>query len=101
MAKKKRQYKKPNKPVRRDDQAAKMPALDLEPRQRKPEQQYGPPFILLEDENKNTFEYRRGAWVAHPNNIAECRIDCHVKELAQKVNKMTRYEVRRPLAATV
>lgn len=60
--------------------------------------EYGPPFILLEDAQKNTFEYKAGNWVAHERSIAEVRLDCQVKELSQKVNKMTRYEVRAPLA---
>ena len=60
--------------------------------------EYGPPFILLEDAQKNTFEYKAGNWVAHERSIAEVRTDCLVKELSQKVNKMTRYEVRAPLA---
>jgi hypothetical protein len=60
---------------------------------------YGEPFILLEDANKNTFEYRGGAWVAHSKSIKECRVDCQVKELSQKLNRMTRYEIRSPLPA--
>ncbi|MGC3968487.1 MAG: hypothetical protein QM775_14250 [Pirellulales bacterium] len=59
-----------------------------------PKPVYGPPFILLEDERKNTFEFVGGAWVPYARTIAECRLDCQVKELSQKVNKMTRYEVR-------
>ena len=59
---------------------------------------YGPPIILLEDEKKKVFEYQSGAWVAYERTIAECRLDCQVKELPQKVNKMTRYEVRLPVA---
>ena len=61
--------------------------------------QYGQPFILMEDKEKNTFEYAAGAWVPHSMNIAECRQDCQVKELAQKVNGMTRYEIRYPLTS--
>lgn len=56
--------------------------------------QYGPPFILLEDDQKQTFEFTAGAWVGYHRSIAECRLDCQVTELAQKVNKMTRYEIR-------
>ena len=59
--------------------------------------QYGKPFILLEDTNKNTFEYKAGAWVPHAMSIAECRVECQVNELPQKVNSMTRYEVRLPI----
>ena len=57
---------------------------------------YGKPFIVLEDEAKNTFVFKGGAWVAHTSSIAECRLSCQVKELPQRVNKMTRYEVRSP-----
>jgi hypothetical protein len=63
----------------------------------KPIVQYGEPFMLLEDAAKNTFEYTGGAWVPFDRNIADCKIDCLVKELPQKVNKMTRYEVRCPV----
>ena len=59
---------------------------------------YGKPFILLEDANRNTFEYKNGAWIPHDMSMAECRVSCQVKELPQKVNMMTRYEVRAPLA---
>jgi hypothetical protein len=58
---------------------------------------YGKPFVLMEDENKNTFVYKGGAWVPHAMSIAECRQECQVNELPQKVNRMTRYEVRCPL----
>ena len=57
---------------------------------------YGKAFIVLEDEAKNTFIFKGGAWVAHTASIAECRQSCQVKELPQRVNKMTRYEVRCP-----
>ena len=57
---------------------------------------YGKPFIVLEDEAKNTFVFQGGAWVAHTSSIAEFRQSCQVKELSQRVNKMTRYEVRCP-----
>jgi hypothetical protein len=66
--------------------------------ERKAPVQYGKPFILLEDVNKNTFEYKAGAWVPHAMSIAECRVECQVNELPQKVNSMTRYEVRLPVA---
>ena len=62
-----------------------------------PPTQYGQPFVLLEDESKNTFEYQGGKWVPHSMSIAECRQSCQVKELPQKVNRMTRYEVRSPV----
>ena len=59
--------------------------------------QYGKPFILLEDPQKNTFEYARGTWVAYAQTIAQCRQIFQVTELPQKVNGMTRYEIRSPL----
>jgi hypothetical protein len=57
---------------------------------------YGKPFILLEDEQKNTFIFKAGAWVAHSESIAQCRTTCQVKELPQRVNGRVRYEVRCP-----
>jgi hypothetical protein len=73
------------------------PVATAEPRIKKADIEYGKPYILLEDINKDVFEYKGGAWVAHPRTISECRVDCQVKELPQKVNKMTRYEVRSPV----
>jgi hypothetical protein len=67
--------------------------------ERKPPTQYGKPFILLEDGNKDTFEFKGGQWVAHPMNIAECRESGLVKQLPQKVNGMTRYEIRHETSA--
>lgn len=61
--------------------------------------QYGKPFVLLEDASKNTFAFTGGAWVPHPMSIAECRVECQVKELPQQVNRMTRYEIRCPVPA--
>jgi hypothetical protein len=58
---------------------------------------YGKPFILLEDQEKNTFIFQAGQWVPHDASIAQCRQTCQVKELPQRVNRMIRYEVRRPL----
>jgi len=63
----------------------------------KPPKQYGKPFILLEDEQKNTFEYSQGAWVPYALSIAQCRQDGQVKELPQKIGGKTRYEIRLPL----
>jgi len=57
---------------------------------------YGKPFIVVEDEQKNTFIFQGGAWVPHTASIAECRQTCQVKELPQRVNRMIRYEVRCP-----
>lgn len=72
----------------------------LEIPQPKPRVEYGKPFTLLENESKTTFEYKTGAWVPYEMTIAECRLqNCQVKQLPQKVNSMTRYEVRLPLDA--
>ena len=67
-----------------------------EPAERTAPVVYGKAFIVLEDEAKNTFIFKGGAWVAHTASIAECRQSCQVKELPQRVNNMTRYEVRCP-----
>ncbi|HZZ27614.1 MAG TPA: hypothetical protein VFE46_06360 [Pirellulales bacterium] len=65
----------------------------------KPPTQYGKPFVLLEDSDLNTFEYAAGAWLPYGLSIAQCRKEnCSVKELPQKVNGRSRYEVRCPLA---
>jgi len=69
------------------------------PYERKAPTVYGKPFILLEDTEKNTFEFKGGQWVAHGVTIAECRENSQVKELPQKVNGMTRYEIRNALDA--
>ena len=66
--------------------------------ERKPPTEYGKPFVLMEDEQKNTFAYKAGAWIPHAMSIAECRQNCQVKELPQKVNRMTRYEIRCPVS---
>ena len=58
---------------------------------------YGKPFVVLEDVQKNTFVFSGGRWQPHTATIAECRIDCQVKELPQKINDMTRYEVCSPV----
>lgn len=68
--------------------------------EKKPPVTYGKPFVLLEDDHKCTFIYNAGQWRPHTKTIAECREDCQVKELAQKINGMTRYEVRSPLSIT-
>lgn len=60
---------------------------------------YGKPFIVMEDAQRNTFVFKAGAWVSHEMSIAEFRQSCQVKELPQKVNGMTRYEVRSPVDA--
>lgn len=67
--------------------------------ERKPPVVYGQPFIVLEDESKNTFTYQSGSWIPHSMTIAECRQSCQVRELPQKLNRMIRYEVRSPITA--
>ena len=68
---------------------------EVRPAYVKPEpKRYGKPFVLLEDEAKNTFEFIGGAWTPYAMSIAECRAGGEVTQLAQKVNKMTRYSVR-------
>jgi hypothetical protein len=62
---------------------------------------YGKPIVVLEDGQKHTFVYAGGQWIPHSKTIAECRQDCQVKELAQKINGMTRYEVASPVASNV
>jgi len=59
---------------------------------------YDKPFIVAEDAGKNTFVFQTGAWVPYRESIAEARRTCLVKELPQKLNNMTRYEVRVPAA---
>jgi hypothetical protein len=65
--------------------------------EKKPPVVYGKAIVVLEDEAKVTFEFQQGAWVPFSMSIAECRRDCLVKELPQKVNRMTRYEIRCPI----
>ena len=75
-------------------------AVPAEPRpvyEKKAPVVYGKPVVVLEDESKNTFEFQQGAWIPFAMSIAECRHECQVKELPQKVNRMTRYEIRRPI----
>jgi hypothetical protein len=91
----KRQFnRKPHKSTAGARRGAVVPTsapVRLEPR---PPKQYGKPFVLLEDTNLNTFEYVAGAWIPYGLTIAQCRHECLVKELPQKVNGKTRYEVR-------
>lgn len=63
--------------------------------------EFGRPFILLEDGQKDTFIYNGGQWTRHTKTIAECRHDCQVKELPQKINGMTRYEICSPVPGSV
>jgi hypothetical protein len=66
------------------------------PAERKPPVVYGKPFVVLEDTQKATFIFKSGAWVRHTATIAECRVDCQVKQLPQQINGMTRYEICAP-----
>jgi hypothetical protein len=65
---------------------------------RRPPTTYGKPFIILEDEQKNAFKYGNGAWLPYEMTIAQCRQEGIVEQLPQKINGMTRYEVRLPLS---
>jgi len=89
-------------------QAARSPAPDTRSLRRPPVVTeraapvvYGKPMIVAEDENKNTFIYKAGAWIACSVSIAECREMCQVKKLPQAVNNRTRYEVRCPEGTTL
>ena len=64
---------------------------------KKPPTVYGKAFIVMEDASKTTFEFKGGAWVPFGMTIAECKRECQVKQLSQKVNDMTRYEIRCPV----
>ena len=88
------QSRRPNTSSSRRDNIVKETPL---PRTPKPIVHYGPPFVVLEDANKNTFEYANGAWVPFAMSIAQCKQTCQVKELPQKVNNKTRYEIRVPV----
>jgi hypothetical protein len=95
----KRRFTQPNK-----RQAASRPPSDvrrsalvpLAPVERPAPTVYGKAFIVAEDAQKNTFVFQQGAWVAYHESIAEAKRSCQVKELPQKLNNMTRYEVRVP-----
>jgi hypothetical protein len=97
MAQRKRSYQPPRK-KNSASSSASTPAEPRAPHVRKAPVVYGKPFILLEDAARNTFEYKSGAWVPYAMSIAECRVTCQVNELPQKVNQMTRYEVRLPIS---
>jgi hypothetical protein len=76
-------------------------AVEKRPRipARKPPALFGKPFVVLEDEEKNTFSYQGGAWVPYAMTIKQCRDEGHdVRELSQKISKMIRYEVRLQVA---
>jgi hypothetical protein len=77
--------------------AAPPPPLASAAIARAPRKEYGEPFIVLEDESKQTFVYKSGDWVRYALSIAECREDGKVTELPQKMKRMTRYEIRLPV----
>jgi hypothetical protein len=52
---------------------------------------------VFEDAEKKTFVFQAGEWVEYSASIAECRQTCQVKELPQRINGRTRYEVRVPI----
>lgn len=85
--------KRPVRPTR--STVEERPAFEIPAK--KPPMALGKAFVILEDESKVTFEYRSGAWVPYTMTIAQCREEGEVKQLPQKINKMTRYEVRLPL----
>lgn len=59
---------------------------------------YGKPYVVMEDDRKQTFIFDGGAWVAYARSIAQCREEqCQVKQLSQRLNNMTRFEVSDPL----
>ena len=73
------------------------PLAPLAAPERKAPVEYGKPFTLLEDQNKQTFQFNGGSWVPYTMTIAECREQCQVQQLPQMVNSMTRYQVRCPV----
>lgn len=95
---KKNQYggaKRARKNVARDGRSAAIREVPVyEPKEKV---EYGAPFIVMEDRDKNTFSYDGAAWVPYEMTMADCRLQCQVKVLPQKVNGKTRYEVRAPL----
>jgi hypothetical protein len=90
-----RSRNKPRAGARRET----IPSAPRVPFERRAPTHYGKAFVLLEDSAKNTFEFTAGAWIPYGLTIAQCRHDCLVNELPQKVNGNTRYEIRLPIAA--
>jgi hypothetical protein len=93
----KRHFNKKSKPHHRNAPERMLTPLAAQPEKKIPVV-YGKPFTLLEDEQKKTFEFKAGSWIPYLMSIAECRQTCQVNELPQKVNRMTRYEIRCPVA---
>lgn len=87
--------RRPARPAARNQ--PRLEPLAAMPAERKPPVTYGKPFILLEDARKIALIYQGGSWVQYSRTIAECRSDCRVKELPQKINGMTRYEICSPI----
>ena len=98
MARKRRFNARRQKKQQRRSSPASAPVLAPLAFEKKPPVQYGKPVTILEDEDKNTFEFKSGTWVPYAMSIAECREHCRVDELPQKVNRKTRYEVRLPIS---
>lgn len=85
------------RPKARGPASAAATRTPLEPPERKAPVVYGKPFVVLEDTEKKTFVFRSGKWIEHTATIAQSRLDCQVKELPQKINGMTRYEICAPV----
>jgi hypothetical protein len=62
-----------------------------------PPRQYGKPFVLVQDRENNTFEFAGGTWIPYGLTIAQCRRNCLVTELPQKLNGNSRFEIRSPI----
>ena len=60
MAQKRRYNNQRNQRPRRAGTGSNGPPPIEAPREKKPPVQYGKPFTILEDEAKNTFEYKAG-----------------------------------------
>ena len=99
MARRNRHHSARQKPHLRPAREAATRAA-IVPAEKKAPVVYGKPFTVLEDVHKSTFIYKGGQWVNHTATIAECRQDCQVKELPQKINGMTRYEICAPVPGT-
>jgi hypothetical protein len=54
--------------------------------------------LLLEDAQKKVFSFKNGQLIDHAKTIAEYRLDCRVKQLPQKINGLTRYEICLPVS---
>jgi hypothetical protein len=89
---------RPNHQIKRHNNRSAAPAPPaIRVPERKPVIRYGKPFIVLEDGQKKTFVFAGGKWQPHTATIAQCRVDCQVKQLPQKINGMIRYEICEPV----